>query len=58
MTTDVLAYPELILVGVCQHKMSEPALFMLSADFSPERHFSRQCAGCVHPAQRAYTGLQ
>lgn len=38
--------------------MPEPALFMLSADFSPECHFSRQRAGCVHPAQRAYTGLQ
>lgn len=31
---------------------------MLSADFSPECHFSRQCAGCVHPAQRVYARLQ
>lgn len=37
--------------------MSEPALFMVSADFSPESHFSRQCAGSASPAQRAHTGL-
>lgn len=38
--------------------MSEPALFMVSADFSLESHSSRQCAGSASPTQRAHTGLQ
>lgn len=46
------------MVGVCQHKVSEPVLFMVSADFSPESHFSRQCAGSASPTQRGHTGLQ
>lgn len=35
--------------------MSEPAFFMLSADFSPGFHFPKQSAECVRPALRAYT---
>lgn len=31
---------------------------MVSADFSLESHFSRQCAGSASPTQRAHTGLQ